>query len=99
MTWEGKSTDFVDGFGLCSPTRWRPSDRGGRLSAPAKNLARQLHHLARDFVCVGMCKIHRRFAVIWRKGSSWNHPSQGTHCMGYDNNGAAWWEVQIGGTC
>ena len=50
VTWEGKSTDFVDGFGLCSPTRWRPSDRGGRLSAPARNLARQLHHLARDFV-------------------------------------------------
>ena len=50
VTWEGKTTDFVDGFGLCSPTRWRPSDRGGRLSAKAKGLACQLHHLARDFV-------------------------------------------------
>eukprot|EP00435_Cladocopium_sp_Y103_P055945 s233_g18.t1 len=28
IEWDGKSHDFIDGFGLCSPTRWKPSAAG-----------------------------------------------------------------------
>ena len=34
VEWDGKSREFTDGFGLCSPTRWPPRSRGtGRSSA------------------------------------------------------------------
>ena len=32
VEWEAYQEPFTDGFGLCSPTRWRPEDRGGLLS-------------------------------------------------------------------
>ena len=50
ITWEGKTTDFTDGFGLCSPTRWRPADRGAFLSPCARTVAQNLHRLALSFV-------------------------------------------------
>ena len=28
VEWDGKSHDLIDGFGLCSPTRWHPRSRG-----------------------------------------------------------------------
>ena len=39
-----------DGFGLCSPTRWRPGDRGGKLTPSARDLCHSLHQLGLDFV-------------------------------------------------
>ena len=50
ITWEGKTSDFTDGFGLCSPTRWRPADRGAFLSPCARAVAQSLHRLALSFV-------------------------------------------------
>ena len=39
--WNGtvKAHDFVDGFGLCSPTRWKPGARGHGRSQVMKELA------------------------------------------------------------
>ena len=50
VEWENHSEAFTDGFGLCSPTRWRPGDRGGSLSQSARNLCHSLHQLVLDFV-------------------------------------------------
>ena len=30
--WDGKREDFADGFGLCSPGRWDPANRGIEMS-------------------------------------------------------------------
>ena len=38
LTWDAKSRFFIDGFGLCSPTRWQPWDRGANRSPEAKAL-------------------------------------------------------------
>jgi hypothetical protein len=28
VEWDGATRGFIDGFGLCSPTRWKPRQRG-----------------------------------------------------------------------
>ena len=40
--WEGKQEPLNDGFGLCSPTRWRPADRGATLSPSSMALCRDM---------------------------------------------------------
>ena len=40
--WDGRSEPFADGFGICSPTRWRPSARGWSLPSDACKLAKDL---------------------------------------------------------
>ena len=42
--------EFVDGFGLCSPGRWRPLQRGRLCSEVELEHARALQGLLRDFV-------------------------------------------------
>eukprot|EP00435_Cladocopium_sp_Y103_P055878 s2941_g18.t1 len=39
VEWDGRERDFIDGFGLCSPTRWHPASRGVRRTAEMKKLA------------------------------------------------------------
>ena len=39
VEWDGKVHDLVDGFGLCSPTRWQPKARGHRRPSHMKKLA------------------------------------------------------------
>ena len=39
VEWDGRERDFIDGFGLCSPTRWHPSARGTRRSTRMRKLA------------------------------------------------------------
>ena len=46
IVWEHRSEPITDGFGLCSPTRWRPCDRGAHLGREATNLSRAMHRLA-----------------------------------------------------
>ena len=46
----GCSDEFVDGFGRCSPGRWRPVNRGRRLSDPAKAFAGRLKERVQRFV-------------------------------------------------
>lgn len=39
VEWDGKVRSFIDGFGMCSPTRWMPSARGIKRSETMKRLA------------------------------------------------------------
>ena len=46
----GATDEFVDGFGRCSPGRWKPSCRGRCLSPAAVSFARNLRDKVRRFV-------------------------------------------------
>eukprot|EP00435_Cladocopium_sp_Y103_P025733 s2122_g6.t1 len=39
VEWDQAVHGFIDGFGLCSPTRWRPKQRGERRTVEMKQLA------------------------------------------------------------
>lgn len=39
VEWDGRTREFTDGFGLCSPTRWPPSARGTKRAAIQQKLA------------------------------------------------------------
>ncbi len=43
VEWGGEIHELVDGFGLPSPNRWKPSSTGGRLSAEAKAMLQGFH--------------------------------------------------------
>ena len=46
----GATDEFVDGFGRCSPGRWKPSCRGRCLSPAAVSFAKNLRDKVRRFV-------------------------------------------------
>ena len=48
--WDNKSHEFIDGFGLCSPTRWRPLARGERRTQVMRDLATKTFELLEAFV-------------------------------------------------
>ena len=50
VEWAGRETEFVDGFGLCSPNLFRPEQRGAFLGSEAKALVRNIHTLVVQFV-------------------------------------------------
>ena len=43
VEWDSKSRFFIDGFGLCSPTRWQPWDRGVNRSPEANPLLTSIY--------------------------------------------------------
>ena len=45
VEWDRYHRDFIDGFGLCSPARWRPSHRGTHRSDGMVKLANQTFEL------------------------------------------------------
>ena len=45
VEWDSKSRFFIDGFGLCSPTRWQPWDRGVNRSPEANPLLTSIYSL------------------------------------------------------
>ena len=45
VEWDAKSRFFIDGFGLCSPTRWQPWDRGVDRSSEAKSLLASIYSM------------------------------------------------------
>eukprot|EP00435_Cladocopium_sp_Y103_P027253 s3393_g6.t1 len=55
VEWDGRAREFVDGFGLCSPTRWPPKARGARRSEAMRALAISTLQLLLETVaeCVG----------------------------------------------
>ena len=53
VEWDNNSRGFVDGFGLCSPTRWRPSQRGAHRSSDMLKLADDTYKLLES--CVRKC--------------------------------------------
>ena len=50
VEWDGCERDFVDGFGLCSPTRWAPSCRGARRTPAMRRLAEDTFSLLSETV-------------------------------------------------
>lgn len=48
--WDNFSGGLVDGFGLCSPSRWAPERRGFGLSDDARALCGQVLQLAEKYV-------------------------------------------------
>ena len=50
VEWDGRERDFIDGFGLCSPTRWHPASRGIRRTDKMKKLAHDTFTLLLDTV-------------------------------------------------
>lgn len=50
VEWDGKTRDFIAGFGLCSPARWTPSARGVRRTAQMRQLAEATFGILRDAV-------------------------------------------------
>ncbi|CAE7206607.1 unnamed protein product [Symbiodinium sp. CCMP2592] len=68
----GSSDEFVDGFGRCSPGRWKPCNRGTAMSAEALDFAQRLKERVRMFVveCVpDLAKSTFRLAT-----GHWNGP-------------------------
>ena len=45
VEWEHVEAPITDGFGLCSPTRWPPQDRGHSLGDKAKVLSKRLYQM------------------------------------------------------
>ena len=50
LEWQGQYSPIADGFGLCSPTRWLPSNRGVMLDQTAQGFAKAMHQVLRQFV-------------------------------------------------
>ena len=50
VEWDGETRHFIDGFGMCSPNRWRPELRGARLPQQAISLLEGFHSDLRTFV-------------------------------------------------
>ena len=48
--WDNKEHEFIDGFGLCSPTRWYPQARGERRTCEMHELAMSTFTLLETFV-------------------------------------------------
>ena len=59
VEWDGKVHDFIDGFGLCSPTRWHPRARGHKRSSEMKQLASQTFQCLRDGVSEALQDVRR----------------------------------------
>lgn len=53
VEWDNKQRDFVDGFGLCSPCRWRPKQRGDRRTPSMVKLANDTFQILME--CVKGC--------------------------------------------
>eukprot|EP00435_Cladocopium_sp_Y103_P073986 s172_g46.t1 len=47
VEWDGKTHEFVDGFGMCSPTRWSPLSRGHGRDETMQKLARDTYDCLR----------------------------------------------------
>ena len=50
VEWAGRESEFVDGFGLCSPNLYKPEQRGAFLNKEAKALSKSLFELVEAFV-------------------------------------------------
>ena len=50
VEWDGRDRAFIDGFGLCSPTRWHPMARGVRRTERMRKLAADTFSILLDTV-------------------------------------------------
>ena len=59
VEWDGKSRPFIDGLGLCSPTRWPPNCRGFYRSSDMLDLAKATFKLLEDTVVANVGDVRR----------------------------------------
>ena len=50
LEWRGQHSPIADGFGLCSPTRWLPANRGVTLGPASRGFAEAMHEVLDQFV-------------------------------------------------
>ena len=59
VEWDGRTHEFIDGFGLCSPARWHPADRGRYRSDRMKQLAQATFEFLRQGVMESISDVRR----------------------------------------
>ena len=59
VEWDRYQRDFTDGFGLCSPARWRPSRRGTHRSDDMVRLATQTFEILLEAVKTAIPDVRR----------------------------------------
>ena len=59
VEWDRSQKDFTDGFGLCSPARWRPSQRGVRRSDVMLKLANDTFEIFVEAVEASITDVRR----------------------------------------
>eukprot|EP00435_Cladocopium_sp_Y103_P007644 s5608_g2.t1 len=59
VEWDGKSHEFIDGFGLCSPTRWAPLSRGHGRNQVMRKLAEETFSCLRQGVTEAIQDVRR----------------------------------------
>ena len=62
VEWDQVNRGFIDGFGLCSPTRWRPSQRGERRTPEMLDLANATFNILSE--CRGCLHFRRQEGII-----------------------------------
>ena len=81
----GSVDEFVDGFGRCSPGRWRPSNRGRRLSAKALDFAGALRERVKKFVVDSIPDLARAtFRLATGRWEGPLFPPEGLACLRED---------------
>ncbi|CAE7253326.1 unnamed protein product [Symbiodinium sp. CCMP2592] len=76
VEWEGQEADMTDGFGLCSPSRWRPMDRGHRLGPAATAHAQSMYRMLTSFIAEHVPD-PRRFCLSLLSGKIESSPFAG----------------------
>ncbi|CAE7243210.1 unnamed protein product [Symbiodinium sp. CCMP2592] len=76
VEWEGQEADMTDGFGLCSPSRWRPMDRGHRLGPAATAHAQSMYRMLTSFIAEHVPD-PRRFCLSLLSGKVESSPFAG----------------------
>ncbi|CAE7196495.1 unnamed protein product [Symbiodinium sp. CCMP2592] len=76
VEWEGQEADMTDGFGLCSPGRWRPMDRGHRLGPAATAHAQSMYRMLTSFIAEHVPD-PRRFCLSLLSGKVESSPFAG----------------------
>ena len=59
VEWDNKCHGFVDGFGLCSPTRWKPYQRGQFRSSDMNKLAPATFDILSDAVLESILDVRK----------------------------------------
>jgi len=59
VEWDRTQKEFTDGFGLCSPTRWKPSQRGVHRSDVMKQLADRTFSILEEAVTAAIPDVRK----------------------------------------
>ena len=59
VEWSGKRRELIDGFGLCSPHRWKPEQRGAFVAKGAEHFCSMVYELVKAFVLTQLGDVRR----------------------------------------